>query len=248
MTALESAMQALADQLHGVEGARLQRFLRVMRGKEVAVEEHPLQEASQLYFPGLTARPWWDPSTFAWVGGLEQAMPQIRAELEAALSEEVRFSPYEDPGTHDTGYPGWDVLPLYVGGEWLARNADRCPATARALRSTPHGPRQGFFSRLRPGAHIKPHTGGINVVLTCHLPLVVPEGCGIRVGEELRPWDPGRVLIFDDSFVHEAWNRGKADRVVLVWDIWHPELTELERKVLARLDVADRQARQGGRP
>ena len=32
------------------------------------------------------------------------------------------------------------------------------------------------------------------------------------------------VLIFDDSFEHEVWHEGADDRVVLICDMWHPDL------------------------
>jgi aspartyl/asparaginyl beta-hydroxylase (cupin superfamily) len=70
------------------------------------------------------------------------------------------------------------------------------------------------------------------------LPLIVPEGCGLRVGNETRAWREGEALIFDDSIEHEAWNTSDRVRVVLLFDIWRPELTEGERKLVAALMAA----------
>ena len=100
-----------------------------------------------------------------------------------------------------------------------------------------------LFSRLRPGARIDPHTGLLNCRLICHLPLVVPPGCGLRVGEERREVARGRVWAFDDSINHEAWNDSDADRVVLIFDIWHPDLDEQEqRDIKALLEAVSAQA------
>ena len=62
------------------------------------------------------------------------------------------------------------------------------------------------------------------MVLRCHLPLIVPAGhnCSLRVGDESREWDEGKLMIFDDSFEHEAWNKSDKDRVVLMFDIPNP--------------------------
>jgi aspartyl/asparaginyl beta-hydroxylase (cupin superfamily) len=95
-----------------------------------------------------------------------------------------------------------------------------------------------LFSLLRPGVRIPPHTGYTNARLICHLPLIVPEGCGLRVGNEVRAWTTGETLIFDDSIEHEAWNSSDRLRVVLLFDIWRPELTEEERKLVATLLAA----------
>jgi aspartyl/asparaginyl beta-hydroxylase (cupin superfamily) len=75
----------------------------------------------------------------------------------------------------------------------------------------------------------------LNTRLICHLPLVVPEGCAMRVGDETRPWREGELTIFDDSIEHEAWNRGDGTRTVLLFEIWRPEVTLDERIALTRL-------------
>jgi beta-hydroxylase len=88
------------------------------------------------------------------------------------------------------------------------------------------------FSSLAPGTHIAPHTGYPDGLLRCHLGLIVPKGCGIRVGTETRYWEEGKCLIFDDTLEHEAWNKGSSTRVVLLVDFKAPEglLTLPERK------------------
>ena len=90
-----------------------------------------------------------------------------------------------------------------------------------------------FFSRLEPKTRIPPHTGATNTRLIVHIPLVVPAGCGFRVGSETREWQPGTALIFDDTIEHEAWNDSDQPRVVLIFDIWNPLLTQAERDLMA---------------
>jgi len=97
-----------------------------------------------------------------------------------------------------------------------------------------------LFSLLRPGAHIPPHTGLINTRLICHLPLIVPAGCEFRVGNEVRAWQEGRAWAFDDTMEHEAWNRSGETRVILLFEVWRPELTDGERaRVRAVFDAID---------
>jgi aspartyl/asparaginyl beta-hydroxylase (cupin superfamily) len=88
---------------------------------------------------------------------------------------------------------------------------------------------------LKAGAHIGAHTGMYNTRLICHLPLIVPPGCSFRVGNQVREWEAGKLLIFDDTIEHEAWNDSGEDRVMLIFDIWHPELTEQEKRELTFL-------------
>ena len=124
-----------------------------------------------------------------------------------------------------------------------AANAARCPRTMAALADVPLCRMPGrtpsvHFSLLRPGARIPPHTGMLNTRLICHLPLIVPENCGLRVGGETRRWEDRKTLIFDDSIVHEAWNDSAETRGILLFDIWRPELTAIERRAVAALFAA----------
>jgi aspartyl/asparaginyl beta-hydroxylase (cupin superfamily) len=92
-----------------------------------------------------------------------------------------------------------------------------------------------MFSVLRAGTHIPPHNGMINTRLICHLPIIAPQGCRLRVGNEIRAVESGRTMIFDDTIEHEAWNDGDATRVVLLFEIWRPELDEAEKAALTAL-------------
>jgi aspartyl/asparaginyl beta-hydroxylase (cupin superfamily) len=68
-----------------------------------------------------------------------------------------------------------------------------------------------------------------------HLPLIVPPGCGFRVGNQVREWVPGQALVFDDTIEHEAWNDSDELRVVMIFDIWHPALNESERRLITAM-------------
>jgi beta-hydroxylase len=106
---------------------------------------------------------------------------------------------------------------LFGGDDALAAaNRARCPATVRACSAVP-GLVNAGFSLLQPGTHLYPHRGEMTGVLRCHLPLVVPAGdVALRIGGAVHRWLPGRCVVFDDTFEHEAWNRGAGDRVVLL--------------------------------
>jgi aspartyl/asparaginyl beta-hydroxylase (cupin superfamily) len=92
-----------------------------------------------------------------------------------------------------------------------------------------------MFSLLKGGARILPHTGVFNTRLICHLPLVVPPDCGFRVGNQTREWEVGKLIVFDDTIEHEAWNSSGEDRIVLIFDIWRPELSVEERHEVSAL-------------
>jgi aspartyl/asparaginyl beta-hydroxylase (cupin superfamily) len=119
-------------------------------------------------------------------------------------------------------------------------NARHCPAAMELLGRLPQPGIAGsapnaMFSLLAPNTQIPPHVGVSNARLVCHLPLIVPEGCWFRVGAETRYWKPGEAFVFDDTIEHEAMNPSDELRVVFIFDVWHPDLSEVEREAVAAL-------------
>jgi aspartate beta-hydroxylase len=57
------------------------------------------------------------------------------------------------------------------------------------------------------------------------------EGCKISVGGDERGWKKGKCITFDDSFEHEVVHGGEETRVVLMFNFWHPELSDEKERV-----------------
>jgi hypothetical protein len=89
-----------------------------------------------------------------------------------------------------------------------------------------------IFSRLAPHTRIGAHCGPTNLRKTAHLGLVVPTTgrCQIRVGSGWYSWEPGKILLFDDSYEHEVRNDTDEDRVVLLIRTWHSAVAEKDRE------------------
>ncbi|WP_295684467.1 aspartyl/asparaginyl beta-hydroxylase domain-containing protein [uncultured Nevskia sp.] len=201
------------------------------------------------YIPELPARPYFDTAIFTWAKRIEQKAPLIRQELLELIQSRAVFEPFHEQNgpeqikgllRNETADSGWDTYFLYRHGEEFVDHGLRCPRTASSLRDLPlatirdHAP-EALFSLLRPGTHILPHRGVTNCRLVAHLPLVVPPDCAIVVGGETHTWEEGRLVVFDDTFEHEAWNRSDSLRAVLILDIWHPDLDSVEREALQAL-------------
>lgn len=188
----------------------------------------------QVAYPGLSRRPWHDPATFDVTGYLESHFEAIRDEL---LGLDSTLFHRESERIARTG--NWDVLFLYERGRRHDAACERCPVTMRGIDAHPVMRTAAglvYVSRMRGGTHIAPHRGPTNLRLRCHLGLDVPAGdCAIRVGGETRAWEAGRCLVFDDVFEHEAWNHTEADRIVLIVDLWHPDLSPGEIALLEGL-------------
>ncbi|MGE0580531.1 MAG: aspartyl/asparaginyl beta-hydroxylase domain-containing protein [Steroidobacteraceae bacterium] len=220
-----------------------QSFDMVIGEKQVYV-----QQPKTYYFPELPQIQFYARDLFPWLDEVEAATDAIRAELLEVMKDEGAFSPYvtgseNRPRKTQQGMldnPAWSAFYLWKNGEVVAGNAARCPATMHALRAAPLAivPNRSpsiLFSLLQAGAHIPPHHGLVNTRLICHLPLIVPPGCAFRVGNDERAWREGKAWAFDDTIEHEAWNRSRETRVILLFDIWRPELTDEERSLVVSL-------------
>lgn len=210
-----------------------------------------LQQPSAFYFPELPQRQFFERDEFDWIPAVEAATGAIAAELAPVLATGGDgFSPYIEvqkgrPRSTNplAGKADWSSLYLWRSGAEMTDTMARFPAATAAMRRAPmafvpgRGP-TALFSLLRPGAHIIPHCGHINTRLICHLPVIVPGDGALRVGNETRAWVSGEMLIFDDSIEHEAWNRSPSNRVVLLFEIWRPELSMEERRALSAMYAA----------
>ena len=243
-TASEAFAGRLAEATSGPLSDRMVEALGLLKGER----EIDLQRPNVFYYPGLPQRRFYEPADFPWLVPMLALLPAMQDEW-ARISAEgaAGFAPYVEtppdrpaPNNPLLGSERWTALHFWRSGEVAADNARRCPATMEALTHAPM-PRiagrspNAHWSRLLPGAHITPHHGMLNTRLICHIPIKTAPGCSLRVGSETRSWEPGIPLIFDDSMEHEARNDGPEERVVLLFEIWRPEVPEEDRTALGAI-------------
>jgi aspartate beta-hydroxylase len=231
----------------GFDAASSKRFaqsLDIVLGKKRVY----VQEPKYYYFPSLPQIQFYEREDFPWLDEVERATEDIRTELVEVMREPAAFAPYVQgdpnrPRKEQAGMlnnPAWSAFYLWKNGESVAENAARCPKTLDALRNAPlaHVANRSpsiLFSLLKPGTRIPPHNGFVNTRLICHLPLIVPGKCSFRVGNDVREWVEGKAWLFDDTIEHEAWNHSDQTRVILLFDVWRPELTGEERSLVVSL-------------
>ena len=229
---------------------RVERCVRGYLNEERVVSPDPRQRPLFLYFPDLPPMPFHERRQLPWIESLEAATPAILEELarlleSAAGRERVLLSDEHEQSSLRASLdvpPSWNGYYFYRHGERRDENCDRCPATVRALDALPlcrvrgHSP-ETQFSVFTAGTHLLPHRGVTNTRAVGHLGLIVPQDadCALNVSGELYRWRTGHAMAFDDTFEHEAWNRSAHTRVVLLFDIWNPYLTEAERAAVTDL-------------
>ncbi len=150
------------------------------------------------------------------------------------INKKNSFFEAEDENLREKG--DWKQFNMYIRGRKVEENCKRTPITCKLIdqikpaRTCNRG--QVKFSIMQPGVHVYSHCGPTNCRLRAHLGLKVPKGPRIRVVNETRKWIEGKFIIFDDSFEHEVWHDGKDFRLVLIVDLWHPDLNETQKKLL----------------
>jgi len=192
-------------------GRRLLRGIEAFQGRHSAVGDAPVF-ANDL---------------FPWTCSLEEAYPQVRAELERVLE-----NPADIPSFHQVSPDqariskgdNWKTFAFYVFGKRVDENGALCPKTAALLDALPKL-QNAWFSILAPGYRIPPHRGPTRAIIRAHLALVVPKdarNCWIRIDDQIRHWEEGKCLVFDDTYEHEVRNDTDERRVVLFLDFDRP--------------------------
>ena len=230
--------------------ARVDQCLRVHLDMEPPAYPDARQKPTFLYFPGLPTSPYFDRSLFPWIEAMESQTEAVLTELQGVLpGDSGRERVFLDLAVEEQNLrgadkpPSWNGYYFYRHGQRRAENHANCPVTSAALDRLPlsrvpeHGP-ECLFSVFTAGTHLMIHRGVTNTRVVGHLPLIIPKGdCALNVGGELHRWQKGRIVVFDDTYEHEAWNRSDETRVVLIFDLWNPHLTDVER--IATSDIVE---------
>lgn len=207
------------------------------------------QSPNLYFYPDLPLVEYADPAGHGWVDAVEAQTDAILAEAQVLLAQGQGFGPYvktnrQRPQGDVHGMledPSWSTLDLTDRGIPVPDRVALAPKTWETMHGNaplcdiPRRAPSVMFSLLRAGSRIPPHTGMINTRFICHLPLIVPGNGALRVGNSQRAWEYGKVMIFDDSVEHEAWNNAAKDRLVLIFDIWRPEISDDERAQIRAL-------------
>ena len=223
---------------------RVEKAARAYLQEIDATPPDPRQRPKFLYFPDLPDIPYHDPMLQPWASTLAAGFADLREEALTLLGEGNNFESFLGlkPGEVLPNYvggsspnPAWDAYFFYRRGKRFDQNHARCPKSSRlidslALCHVAHQAPEVCFSIIQPGSHIMPHHGVTNSRLVMHLPLVVPPGCALNIidaGEH--HWREGQLMMFDDTFQHEAWNRSELPRIILLMDCWNPHLDAVEQ-------------------
>ena len=135
----------------------------------------------------------------------------------------------------------WKTYEFVFFGIKNLENCQKCPKTFELLKKIPELV-TAQFSVLEPHTKIEPHKGYTKMVLRNHLALAVPSQdlCKIKIEKEEHSWTEGKLITFDDSLTHEAWNLSNKPRMVLMLDVANPTMPYTSKQIcqykLERMD------------
>lgn len=172
-----------------------------------------------------------------WVNLLESKWMVIRNELNNLLQNKTdSLTPYFDT-TMVSKPDQWKVFPFFFWNRKFEENCQKCPQTVKLLESIPNMV-SGSFSLIEPNSTIKPHRGDTNGIVRCHLGLKIPASlpdCGLKVGNEEKSWNEGKLLMFCDAHTHSAWNYTEEKRFVLIVDLVRTEYISQANEICNRV-------------
>lgn len=193
--------------------------------------------------PGLKHVPFWSVldhkglETIASLFEADQTLRTIQSDFDRIALQQCGWKTNSVPSGR------WKVFHLFNQGVKIEENCAKCPQTTQYIESlsafmNSNAFGNAMFSVLEPNSRIEPHTGPCNFRLRCHLPLLAPKGYKMKVGTQTCSWQAGKLLVFDDSYVHTVWHESEGDcmpakeRVLLIFDVWHPQVDTNEQNVL----------------
>jgi hypothetical protein len=159
------------------------------------------------------------------------------------------FSSSELGSALQDSLPSWSQFYFFEHGFKDHKNCRAAPRTCALLEALPALTNcthcDAKLSLALPGLQVRPHCGPSNARLRIHLGLGGLNGASIKVGRQGEgggeeggedtgteateggnlTWGQGRCFVFDDSFEHELTHTGPSPRLVLIVDVWHPDLT-----------------------
>jgi aspartate beta-hydroxylase len=214
---------------------RVEHFIHDMETPTITARTCHLQYPA-LFVEGVTASPWYSAGSLAATSHLSEHFHVIRQEAMELMKDSCRTLPAMPADLVQCG--SWRHLRI-VGphAESCSVTDSLVPQTARIIRATPRLGELAFLSILAPHTHVRTHCGPWNLRLNVHLAISIPsqKECGVRVASEIRHWQEGQCLVFDDSFEHKVWNDCAQPRCVLVVNVWHPELSDLEVDIFSKI-------------
>lgn len=204
-------------------------------------DRDPMQAGAKWVLPRLASKPWHDPLEYRELGHIVSALESLHAPIRTEIDDVISRDQYSlEKYAHYRGtQKGWRALYVFRDGRPVDENRTKVPTVFKFMEETLRDwlcpLLELHFSILQPGARIPLHCDLWNFSICLHLAVDIPPDCHLRVAGIEHKWTEGKCILFDYSYYHEAWNDSDRPRICLLMDLWHPNLTPVERTALTTL-------------
>ena len=224
--------------------ARVERSLAIYLRERNEPPDDPRQHAGILYVPGLGATPVFESAGFEWMSTLLTGIAGTTAEIEACLrpihsggSDAAPFSVAQSPAAAPSGERHVSLLARGHVTDTMRLHAPQllaCMADTPLAKIPRYGPEASIVC-LSPGTSTTMRHGRSNA--HCRVAIALPgSACSeVVVGGETFALRDGNGMVFDPSFGATCSSTGDDEARLLLFDVWHPRLSMLERDALTAL-------------
>jgi beta-hydroxylase len=155
-----------------------------------------------------------NPDDYPFLNEIKNAFPII---LEEYNSVSLNPQKWVEENLHNGN---WEVIGFKYEGKDFNEAKKLFPKTNKIFESLKDKLYTCGFSIMRSGCEIYEHENHNHNVLRCHLCLTTNVDCALVVNGEAKQWTAGELLLFDDTNRHSAYNRGKTNRVIVLFDFY----------------------------
>lgn len=229
--AAEEMLESIWSEISGHGAARLDRIkgylFNMLDGKATPANKVDRELFRFLYVPGLGAGPYFDPRSLPSLNGAAE-LAAIQIEAQEAFRQRKLLTDHSDlvVGNAPSAQAGWDCLYFRKEFTDVGETHRLFPATSAYLRRHRLATEALFF-RLASQTSIEPHSDCANYVATVHLSLA-ESPAKIIVSDVEKGYVAGETLFFDSTFVHSVENIAAFPRDILLFNVWHPDLSDDE--------------------
>lgn len=172
---------------------------------------------------------------FYWTSKLEENYSVILEEFKKYYTKDniPFFDDISPPQKTIVEKNKWKSLILFAFNKINPAYETAFPKTNTMIHAIP-GITSAMFSVLDKHTHIKPHRGVYKGLLRFHLGIIIPvekNNCYIIVNGNKRYWETGKCMVFDDTYIHEAFNNSEEERIILLIDFLRPATNEWKNKI-----------------